>query len=200
MKPDYVPTMADILHLPSSSGIQEMAFCVGRYDYNFLLLGTLRSQRLKWMHQIENVFAVLFVVDCCSYDQMIEYLDDGNNKKTLFEKTESLFELTVNSQWLRRKPVIVLFCNASLLPERLLTSKLSDFLPDYRGGANFSEASTYMADRFQRLVRGSADLHGPRCVHTHFINRDSEDFRLMRYIDEVVGTLVFEQDLGFFLD
>lgn len=150
-EPDYVPTDADILHLPASvfqeTGIREMKLTMGLLTLEVLTIGEQESERKKWLHLFENLTLIIFVVDLCLYDQKIEGQPDHNQ----LQETLVLFDAIVNSRWFRRTSIILLLNKSDLFKTRLRESPMSNHFPDYQGGDNVDKAVRYISQRFNRL-------------------------------------------------
>ncbi|WAR30147.1 GNAQ-like protein [Mya arenaria] len=62
-KPDYLPTLQDILRVRSpTTGIIEYPFDLDSIIFRMVDVGGQRSERRKWIHCFENVTSIMFLV------------------------------------------------------------------------------------------------------------------------------------------
>jgi guanine nucleotide-binding protein G(i) subunit alpha len=79
----YVPTEQDILRARKpAAGLEETVLRAGELTYRLLDTAGLCSERRKWLHLLEDVTVVLFVVSLAQYDQML--YEDRNIVRVLF--------------------------------------------------------------------------------------------------------------------
>ena len=162
------------------------------FYYRFLHLGSLQGQHKKWIHQMEGIAAVLFVVDSSSYDQVVDDSSEGDVTRTKLEESKKLFESTVNSPWLRSKSIILLFSNKDLFRAKLGNSPFPFFIPNHQGLTNdFSSASAHMDAQFRKVVQGCGKLTQEREVFTKFV--DSEGQGLIPFITDVVNHIIIQE-------
>jgi guanine nucleotide-binding protein G(i) subunit alpha len=70
--PGYLPTEQDVLRSRvKTTGITETTFLIGELTYRLYDVGGQRSERKKWIHCFENVNAIVFLVACSEYDQVL---------------------------------------------------------------------------------------------------------------------------------
>lgn len=61
VRPDYVPTIDDVLRVRvRSTGIEEAMFVFDKMIFKVMDVGGQRSERRKWIHCFEAVTAVLY--------------------------------------------------------------------------------------------------------------------------------------------
>jgi guanine nucleotide-binding protein G(i) subunit alpha len=70
--PDFLPTESDILHSRKGfqGGITELRFDFPTLSLNFLDI-RLGGERRKWIHQVDDIPVIIFVVDLCTYDPVL---------------------------------------------------------------------------------------------------------------------------------
>lgn len=96
----------------------------------------------------------------------------------------TLFEILINREWFKNKPIILLLNKIDLFREKLLKSPISTYFPDYKGKDSDTETATaYFADRFRALNRTAG-----REVYTYYIN--ATDTTLMRDTMQSIQDLV----------
>jgi guanine nucleotide-binding protein G(i) subunit alpha len=54
-----------------TTGIIETKIRIGNLSYRFFDVGGQRSERKKWIHCFQNVNAIIFLVACSEYDQVL---------------------------------------------------------------------------------------------------------------------------------
>ncbi len=71
MQADYLPTEQDILRTRCrTTGIDEAIFVFEDLEFRLIDVGGQRSERRKWIHNFDNVTAVLFCIALSEYDQV----------------------------------------------------------------------------------------------------------------------------------
>lgn len=115
-------------------------------------VGTQRCERRKWIHQFDNITAILYVVDLPCYDQEAS----GNNAMA---EQIVLFDNVVNSKWFANAKFILFLSNITTFREKLSHSPLEDSFPEYAGGADFEKASEFLLQRFRKVNRGHRRLY-----------------------------------------
>jgi guanine nucleotide-binding protein G(i) subunit alpha len=145
---DYLPTDQDILRARvKTTGITEMKFNVGDLVYRMFDVGGQRSERKKWIHCFENVMAIIFLVAVSAYDQVL-IEDESINR---MEEALVLFNSICNSKWFVQTSIILFLNKIDIFKEKIKTSPVSKYFPDYNGGSNYDEAIKYFSNRFTSL-------------------------------------------------
>ncbi|KAI6121804.1 G protein alpha-subunit [Pisolithus sp. B1] len=167
--PGYLPTDQDILRSRvKTTGITETTFKVGELTYRLFDVGGQRSERKKWIHCFENVTALVFLVSLSEYDQML-YEDESvvclflvlpgfrpTCRQNRMQEALTLFDSICNSRWFVKTSIILFLNKIDLFAEKLPTSPLSDYFPDYTGGENYDAACDYLLHRFVALNQNAA--------------------------------------------
>ncbi|KAF4526106.1 hypothetical protein B566_EDAN007600 [Ephemera danica] len=158
---DYVPCDQDILHCrKKTSGIQKVEFTIkvprrhggGSQSFWMFDVGGQRGERRKWIQAFDGVHAVLFLIGCSSFDQVIR--EDGETNR--LREALNLFEEVWDSRYLRDAGFI-LFLNK----QDVLRQKIED---GHRLEAHFPEFSNYeykddgKGDKFERSRAFIRDL------------------------------------------
>ena len=81
------------------------------------------------MHYFEDVDLVLFLVALSEYDQAL-YEDGSVNR---LQEALDLFHNICHSQWFTRTAVQLVFNKTDLFREKLKTSPLEAYFPDFQG-------------------------------------------------------------------
>jgi guanine nucleotide-binding protein G(i) subunit alpha len=184
--PDYIPLEADIFKARTKTGgIKETRFMMGQLSIHLFDLEGQSSQRNKWIHQFENVSAIIFVVNLAEYDQLL--LEDTSQSRLMDSLV--IFDSVVNSRWFMGTSVILLFNNIGAFQGKLARSPLSKFFPDYSGGNDVSRAAKYILWRFNQVNRAQSDLY------PHFV--DVEDKENVRVILSAIKETILQNALRF---
>jgi guanine nucleotide-binding protein subunit alpha, other len=100
-----------------------------------------------------------------------------------------LFENLVNSEWFRRKPVILFLNKVDLFRAKLAISPISKHFPDYHGvTTDFEAAGKYFASRFRGINRMS-----DREIYIHYTN--ATDTNLLKATMDSVQDMIIQKNL-----
>ena len=164
-KPDYVPTNADILHLPASTHqeteIQETRLTAGRLTLEILNIREQQGKIKQLLRVLNDVTCIIFVVDLCLYDQY-QAAEGEEPDKNLLVEAIVLFETIANSQWFKRSSIIMVFQEVELFGNKLARKPLSNLFPEYSGGDDVKKARECIVKRFQEVN------HARRSIYPHF--------------------------------
>ena len=114
------------------------------FFFRMIDVGGQRGERSKWIHQFEDVTAIIFCVGISEYDQVIR--EDGKTNR-LHESLE-LFENICRNEWLHRKPIILFLNKKDLFEEKIRRVNLQVCFPEYKGANDFKQASAYIEKKF----------------------------------------------------
>lgn len=154
--PDYVPTEADVLRARTkTNGIFETRVSFGQLSINLFDVGQQRSERKKWIHCLENITSIIFVINLAEYDQ-VPFEESSQN---MLMESLVLFDSVVNSRWFMRTSIILLLNNISIFKQKLARSPLSNYFPDYCGGSDVSRATKYILWRFIQVNRAHLNVY-----------------------------------------
>lgn len=129
-EPDYLPTQQDILRVRiPTTGIIEYPFDLDQIMFRMVDVGGQRSERRKWIHCFENVTSIMFLVALSEYDQVL--VEAGNENR--MEESKALFLTIISYPWFRDSSVILFLNKIDILAEKILTSDLADYFPQYDG-------------------------------------------------------------------
>lgn len=144
--PDYVPTNQDILRsYVKTTGITQTVFRFEGRNYKIFDVGGARSERKKWIHTVENVAVVLFLVDLSGYDEHL-YEDPTVNRMS---ESVVLFDSICNARWFKSSSLVLLFTNMDCLQDKLATSPVKEYFPDFSGNqTSFQDVKNYFQQRF----------------------------------------------------
>jgi len=148
--PDYVPNEMDVLQSRTrTTGINETRLQMGELRISMFDIGEQRSHRNKWLHYVDSVSAMIFVVDLDTYDQVS--LEESSQTRMM--ESLLLFESAVNSIWFRGAGIILFLNKVDILRQKLDRSPLENYFPDYSGGNDLDEAVKYIGGRFNQANR-----------------------------------------------
>ncbi|KAH8870273.1 Guanine nucleotide-binding protein G(s) subunit alpha [Schistosoma japonicum] len=129
-KPDYIPTDQDILRCRKmTDSITELQFDIptGRKSsvhFRIIDVSGQRGARKKWIQFFDNVTAILYLVDCSSFDQT---LIEDHRQNRLIDSLE-VFEQAWSNKYLRKVPMIVFLNKIDLLEEKICNGHRADNL------------------------------------------------------------------------
>jgi len=170
---DYVPSVEDILRVRAkTTGISEIELPISD-ELKLLIIdvGGQRSERRKWIHQFENVTAVIFFVALSEYNQTL-YEDDKTNRMV---ESLKLFRDTTNSKWFCNTPIILFLNKKDIFQEKLRHVPLKKIFEDYDGPNTCEKASEFIKNQFLALNENSS-----RSIYTHItIATDTENMKLV---------------------
>lgn len=183
--PDYLPTDQDVLRSRvKSTGITETHFQIGDLKYKVFDVGGQRSERKKWIHCFENVTAIIFLVAISEYDQML-YEDQNVNR---MQEALTLFDSICNSRWFVRTSIILFLNKIDLFKQKLPVSPMSDFFPDYHGGADYKSACDYIVNRFVGLNRSDS-----KTIYSHLTC--ATDTNQIKFVISAVNDVMIQVNL-----
>ncbi|XP_011440325.3 guanine nucleotide-binding protein G(s) subunit alpha [Magallana gigas] len=138
--PAYVPSDQDILRCRSvTTSIQNIEFEVPdgghQVRFNVYDVGGQQGERKKWIQVFDSVTAILFVVDCSSFDQTLR---EDPEKNRLLEALEN-FDQVWNNRFLKYVSVLLFINKIDVLAEKIargrdiseLTNLYPDIFPDF---------------------------------------------------------------------
>ncbi|KAM4719584.1 guanine nucleotide-binding protein subunit alpha-14-like [Anableps anableps] len=171
--PGYLPTLQDILRVRvPTSGIIEYLFDMKNAIFRMVDVGGQRSQRKKWIHCFENVTSIIFLAALNEYDQVL-YESEKDNRMA---ESLALFKTIISSQWFQESSTILFLNKTDLLEEKIRTSHLARYFPDYKGPSGDAESAKTFIERMY------IDLHKNRHkpLYTHFTcATDTENIRVV---------------------
>jgi guanine nucleotide-binding protein subunit alpha len=128
--PSYVPTDDDILHARvKTTGVCEVKFTVSDMTFRVVDVGGQRSERKKWIYCFEDVDTILFLVAISEYDQCLFEAPTVNR----MVEAINLFESICKSKWFSRTSIILFLNKTDLFRQKLATSPMDTYFPDYTG-------------------------------------------------------------------
>lgn len=163
--------------------------------WHFIDVAGQLDKRPKWIPYFENAAnAILFVASASCYDQFMEE-DTSVNQ---FIDGLVLFDNIVNHPALKNASIILFLNKIDLLNQKLIKSRLSDFIPYYKGiealisGKNEKkDVMEFMSKEFLRKNSNTS-----RTVILHYTQ--GTDVKMMSKIIESVKLSIFKTNyIGF---
>ncbi|XP_054090909.1 guanine nucleotide-binding protein G(q) subunit alpha-like isoform X2 [Zeugodacus cucurbitae] len=197
-QPDYEPSDDHILRSRVvTTGIVEHIFDTQQYKpkrnstkrtlLRVIDVGGQRSERRKWLQYFDDVTAVIFLTSLSEYDQTLCEARDLNR----MEESKTLFRFILSTNYFRDSAIILFLNKQDILEEKIMTSDLGDYYPEYQGPKQNAEAAkSFIREMFEAFVDKD------RSVYTHFTcATDTKNFRIVflavqdtimsRYLDSV---------------
>ncbi|XP_043193112.1 guanine nucleotide-binding protein G(q) subunit alpha isoform X2 [Amphibalanus amphitrite] len=170
---DYLPTQQDILRVRApTTGIVEYPFDLDSIIFRMVDVGGQRSERRKWIHCFENVTSIIFLVALSEYDQILFEADSENR----MEESKALFRTIITYPWFQHSSVILFLNKKDLLEEKIMTSHLVDYFPEYDGPKHDDVAAREYILKMYLALNPDPD----RMCYSHFTcATDTENIKLV---------------------
>ncbi|XP_045583676.1 guanine nucleotide-binding protein G(olf) subunit alpha [Procambarus clarkii] len=137
-KPDYVPTIQDILHSRRrTTDIQKIEFEVkvpkkyggGALNFWMFDVGGQRGERKKWIQVFDGIQAVLFLVSASCFDLVIRE-DELTNR---LQESIDIFQSMWHSRFLKNSGFIVFLNKQDILRDKVVNRHkcIGDHFPEY---------------------------------------------------------------------
>ncbi len=127
------------------TGIQECKITYGDISIHLVQVSHQLSARTKWMHQFENATSIVFAVDLSCYNKPSLNPSSSNRLK----ESMRLFQSISEARWFVGKSAILLLCNVQRFQQKLAYSPLRNYLRNFHGPNEFSDAMEYIIQRFR---------------------------------------------------
>lgn len=157
---------------------------MGQLTYRMLDVGGQRSERKKWIHCFEDVTAIIFLVAISEYDQVL--IEDETVNR--MQEALTLFDSICNSRWFEKTSTILFLNKTDLFKEKLHTSPLENYFPDYTHGDNYEKATEYIMQRF--IVLNSSEH---KQVYTHLTCATDTD--QVKFVMSAVNDIILQANL-----
>ncbi|CAG9765134.1 unnamed protein product [Ceutorhynchus assimilis] len=169
----YLPSEQDILRARApTTGILEYPFDLDSIIFRMVDVGGQRSERRKWIHCFENVTSIIFLVSLSEYDQILFESENENR----MEESKALFKTIITYPWFQNSSIILFLNKKDLLEEKIMTSHLIDYFPDFEG-----QKQDHIAAREYMLKMYLKENPDPeRACYSHFTTAtDTENIKLV---------------------
>ncbi|KAG8742125.1 hypothetical protein FRC10_001995 [Ceratobasidium sp. 414] len=196
-----LPEKSDIIRCRSqTTGITETVFKLRGHELHLVDVGGQRSERRKWIHCFQEVTTILFLVSLNGYDQCL--FEDTNANQ--MQDAMAIWDSICDSEYFRTTNIILFLNKNDLFTEKVKTSPIRRYFPDYEGPeGDAAEGRNYFRRRFLKLSNksshSSANTGRPvlrkREIYTHYTN--ATDTELLRVVMAAVeGYIVFRGNLA----
>ena len=191
---EWVPSVDDCIRSRERTfGISKLEMKVNGRRICIYDVGGQRAERRKWLNNNANLpkmSLAIFAISLSEYDQ---YLFEDRPKNRL-EESLDLFEETINSDWLRKVPVVLLLNKKDLFDRKLVREDIplnvSGRFSDAPLTEDPSEAITWMVSKFaQRRI-----VNRRLCA---FVLSATSASRVKSVFDQIEGMLTTR---SFFVD
>ncbi|XP_055382519.1 guanine nucleotide-binding protein G(f) subunit alpha isoform X1 [Condylostylus longicornis] len=133
----YTPSTDDILHSRKvTTGIHQIKFKVkipkgmggGYQEFRMFDVGGQRDQRNKWIQVFEGIQAVLFLISCGDFDQVLR----EDSKQNRLVEALTLFDRVWHNRFLSTAGVIVFLNKQDVMERKIRAGKrIGDYFPEY---------------------------------------------------------------------
>ncbi|KIY50059.1 guanine nucleotide-binding protein alpha-2 subunit [Fistulina hepatica ATCC 64428] len=181
----YKPTEQDIVQSRARTiGITETMFHnVNNHEMLMVDVGGQKSERRKWIHCFQDVTAILFLVSLSGYDQCLVEDKDANQ----MQDAMTIWDSICHSQWFRQTAIILFLNKNDLFENKIPTSDVCNFFPDFEGPTgDVKAARDYFKRRFQKLAL-KAGRSKEREIYIHITTATDTDL-LRAVMKAVEGT------------
>jgi len=147
---DYCPTEEDILKSrAATTGVIETNYMIQGKRFILVDVGGQRSERKKWMHCFEDVWAVLFCVAISAFDLTL-YEDNITNR---MQEALKLFHEISTSKWFTSSAIILFLNKTDIFKTKLAEGKsISVAFPEFKGGSDFDESIRFLTHKFTDIT------------------------------------------------
>jgi guanine nucleotide-binding protein G(i) subunit alpha len=142
---NYGPSRDDILRVTDkSTDIIEAEFFLSGHAFKMIDIGGQRNKRTKWLHMLDNVTAIIYVISLSEYDQYLE--EDSQTNK--MQEALILFDELCNNSVFQRTPIMLFLNKRDLFEEKIKAVDLNVCFPDYKGGKDKDLALKFIEQKF----------------------------------------------------
>ena len=177
---EYVPTEQDIIRATTDSIERTFEY----KSLKFTLINLAGSEPQKFIHCFDDVTAIMFCVDLCTYDQVA--ITDRKTNRML--KSLKLFRSICNTPIFMDTSVILLLNKTDLFKEKIDRSPLTVCFPEYQGESNHEKASNYIRQQFENQNKRKFS----KKIYTHF--SCANDASNVRFIFDAVSNVLVSKN------
>lgn len=150
LNPNYILSDEEVLRARTQTiGVFKHSIGSKDFEYKFLDIGGVRSERCRWGHHYSQVNHIIFVISLPGYYQ---YLVE-DNEMTQMKEALRTFKTLTQIESLQNTPMILFLNKTDLFMEHLVDIPISNYFLDYDGGSDYHLACQYFAQRFRKLDR-----------------------------------------------
>jgi len=156
---DFVPTEEDsVMARIRTTGIvvseldqkinAEMKDEPDMITYQVVDVGGQRNERKKWLHAFSDVKAILFIVNCAGYNQV---LFEDSTKNRMIEELE-LFHSVTHNPMFADTPIFLFLNKKDLFETMVCEVDMKKTFPEYEGGKNLKPALDFIESQFKKQL------------------------------------------------
>ena len=105
---------------------------IHKAPFRMVDVGGQRSERRKWIHCFENVTSIIFLAVLSEYDMLL--FETSENR---MEESKALFKTIITYPWFQNSSIILFLNKKDIYEEKILTSHIIDYFPEYDGNFSF---------------------------------------------------------------
>lgn len=137
-----------------TTGLVRERFDVEGDTIEMLDVGGQRNERKKWIHQFQDVAAVIFVTAMSEYDQVL-FEDESKNRMM---ESMTLFEQLTRSHWFERSTFVLFLNKKDLFELKFPKSSLKVCFDDWNDGGEVQDGIDFIANKYMALVEDGKDV------------------------------------------
>ncbi|KAI9349777.1 guanine nucleotide binding protein, alpha subunit [Obelidium mucronatum] len=178
--PSYEPNDQDILNCRVMTlTITETKFEMQNVIYRVFDVGGQRSERKKWAPYFDDVSAIIYLVAISSFDQMC--LEDESTNRMV--ESLNLFGSVCNHPVFKKTSLILFMNKIDIFKEKLKTTQVSTYFPDFNGSNDYNPTSQYFSMRFLAINK-----YPEKSIYTHFTW--ATDTKQIKHVLETVREII----------
>ncbi|KAI9345811.1 guanine nucleotide binding protein, alpha subunit [Zopfochytrium polystomum] len=182
----YTPSNDHIVRVRvMTTAVSETKLTVKGAGISFFDVGGQKRFRAKWAPFFDDVNAIIFVGSLGCYDQKLEEDSELNR----MEDSVSAFGCICNHTLLKHIPIILFLNKTDVFANKVKTSPIEQYFPDYKGGASKSSGANYFLAKYM-----AANRNPNKQVVTHFTW--ATDRQQTQKILEEVAEVILNQSLA----
>lgn len=105
------------------------------------------------------------MVAIAAYDRQLAEDETANR----MQEQLLLFDSTCNGEWFSKTDIVLLFHKVDILRNKLETSPIDEYFPDFSGGKDFDAAKSYFSNLFLEL-----NQHDDKSIIVYFTDIEDE--------------------------
>ncbi|XP_037717464.1 G protein alpha q subunit-like [Drosophila subpulchrella] len=170
---DYLPTEQDILRVREPTvNIYVYPFELDGFVLSMVDVAGQRTERRKWIHFFSNVTSIIFLAAISEYDQVLMESESDNRMM----ESKALFGTIITFEWFQRASIILFLNKKDILEEKIMTSHLVDYFPEYDGPQQDATA----AEEYILQMYEDENPDPDRKIYPHFTcATDTENIRFV---------------------
>lgn len=151
----FTPSQEDVLRLrlpTSETTVND--FTNDGWTFRITDIGGQKGSRRRWVRIFDGINAIIFLAALSEYDQVWHLEDEEEEGKNRLELSLEIFQEVLRYPGFDRTSIIVFLNKTDVLEQRILTSDLEKYFPDYTGPKRDATSATrYIQERFQKIAR-----------------------------------------------